>query len=351
MILLDDATPEPVSDEDWKRLYALAAEVHTLAPWEWMTEDDVFGVRYGTGDDIGFVSVMGRLKEHFAIAVYEGWIGLERFRHMQTAAPAFLHEAHSETPHLMLSFEDRTLIEKDDYEVIRRLGLRYRGRNAWPRFRAMRPGYFPWRLDEHDEAERLARAIDGAVHMARRLRDAPDAVASSGPDSIVVIEPEVVGERTVWTGRETAIPPPPDYPIRLLIDEDLLDAVAAMPRHDLTFEIDYFICPTPVGRHGERLRRPYALMLAEPESGYVLGVEMLEAPDGPESLWPQLAGTTLGILAKCGVRPARMCAARPVFEDLLAPIVQRLGIDFKLTRRLPAIKAARKELFDYFGAG
>src|SRR5215468_1000343 len=68
----------PTSDE-WGRLYAAAGRVKEMAPWEWMMEDDIFGVRNPERDEIGFVSVMGAGGEHFAIALYQGAVALYDF--------------------------------------------------------------------------------------------------------------------------------------------------------------------------------------------------------------------------------------------------------------------------------
>ncbi len=40
-----------------------------LAPWQWMTEVDLFGIEHPVTGELGFVSVMGQLGEHLAIAV------------------------------------------------------------------------------------------------------------------------------------------------------------------------------------------------------------------------------------------------------------------------------------------
>jgi hypothetical protein len=53
------------TNEQWRRLYEAAVGVKELAPWEWMTETDVFGVQDPETQEIGFVSVMGALGEHF----------------------------------------------------------------------------------------------------------------------------------------------------------------------------------------------------------------------------------------------------------------------------------------------
>lgn len=68
--------------EEWKRLYDLMAQVKKLAPWEWMEEDDIFGVQMPRTNEPGFVSVMGMLGEHFAVAVYQGAKGLGGFWNM-----------------------------------------------------------------------------------------------------------------------------------------------------------------------------------------------------------------------------------------------------------------------------
>ena len=47
---------------------------------------------------------------------------------------------------LMASFEDWEEIEPKDREVMKALGLKFRGRNAWPLFRSFLPGTFPWYL-------------------------------------------------------------------------------------------------------------------------------------------------------------------------------------------------------------
>src|SRR5215216_6837141 len=58
------------TNEQWRRLYEAAVGVKELAPWEWMTETDVFGVQDPETEEIGFVNVMGMLGEHFGVSLY-----------------------------------------------------------------------------------------------------------------------------------------------------------------------------------------------------------------------------------------------------------------------------------------
>ena len=161
--------PRPGLNE-WRRLYQAAIRVKEIAPWEWMTEQDVFGVQDPETDEIGFVSVMGTLGEHLAVAVYLGTEGLYSFWGFQQLAASAPPEALLGIPHLQASFEDRGELTDKDRRVIEGLGLKFRGRQAWPLFRSYRPGYFPWYLEAW-EARFLTCALEQAVEVAQRFKE------------------------------------------------------------------------------------------------------------------------------------------------------------------------------------
>ena len=115
---------------EWRKLYEAAMQVKEIAPWEWMEEIDVFGVQDPETEELGFVSVMGMLGEHFSLAVYLGPEGLYRFREFQEMGASAPAEALLEIPHLQASFEDRNELTQKDRDQIKKLGLKFRGRRA-----------------------------------------------------------------------------------------------------------------------------------------------------------------------------------------------------------------------------
>jgi len=119
-----------------------------------MEETELFGVQHPDTGEIGFVSVMGMAGEHYAISAYRDATGLYGFWHMQDMGPYLQPKDILNTPQLQASFEDRDMLEKHDYQLIKSLGLKYRGRNAWPQFRSYRRGYAPWYIEKY-EAEFL----------------------------------------------------------------------------------------------------------------------------------------------------------------------------------------------------
>ena len=71
----------------WRKLYGLADRIQELAPWRWMHEDHIFGVRFTEKGAVGFVSVMGALGEHRAVTVYLGPEGLRGFLRVEMLEP------------------------------------------------------------------------------------------------------------------------------------------------------------------------------------------------------------------------------------------------------------------------
>jgi hypothetical protein len=72
---------------EWRRLYESAVRIKEMSPWEWMTETDVFGVRSPETGELGFVSVMGLLGEHYAVSLYLGSEGIHGFLDLQEMGP------------------------------------------------------------------------------------------------------------------------------------------------------------------------------------------------------------------------------------------------------------------------
>ena len=66
--------PEAIepTQADWESLYVAAQRIKDIGPWQFMEEDDLFGVQFPGREEIGYVSVMGLLGEHLAISVYLG---------------------------------------------------------------------------------------------------------------------------------------------------------------------------------------------------------------------------------------------------------------------------------------
>jgi hypothetical protein len=332
---------------EWRRLYQAAIRVKEIAPWEWMTEQDVFGVQDPETDETGFVSVMGTLGEHLAVAVYLGTEGLYSFWGFYQVAASAPPEALLGIPHLQASFEDRGGLTDKDRQVIKDLGLEFRGRQAWPLFRSYRPGYFPWYLEAW-EARFLTYALEQAVEVAQRFKE--DSMLLDTPDResyLVRVSWEEEGN-LVWRDKIVEVPPEEPEPIPVAMDVKALERAKHLPQVEQVLEIDFFTFPARIAEKGKRPYFAHMLLVVESHSGMVLGNELLAPEPGLLEMWGQVPLMVVLQFLNIGVVPRRVHVRSPELAGLLGLLAEELGFKVKVTSRLPSLDRAREFLSQRF---
>jgi len=148
------------SIEQWKKLYALADKFKKLEPWNQLRDSDLLIIDLPDEKEPVVCSIMGNGDMTFGLSVYPGYEAFFRLSQL-------LH-AENKMDDLMwcmeqrcisCQFVDREEIEHEDRHIIKKLGLRFRGKNQWTNFRSVRPGQLPWFLDT-DEAAILLKAME-----------------------------------------------------------------------------------------------------------------------------------------------------------------------------------------------
>ncbi|HUM70572.1 MAG TPA: hypothetical protein PLK31_17200, partial [Chloroflexota bacterium] len=182
---------------EWRELYAVMDRVKAAAPWEWMEETDIFGIQNPETEELGFVSVMGSLGEHLSVAVYRGEEGLAGFWNMQYAGPYLTPDMVFNTPQLQASFEDRNTLHQKDRDVIKQLGLKYRGKQAWPQFQSFAPGLVPWYVTAV-EARFLTHALEQTLEIAARLEETPALLETGVENEYLVRVPVSQNGKWIW---------------------------------------------------------------------------------------------------------------------------------------------------------
>src|SRR5829696_5721591 len=305
---------------EWRRLYESAVRIKEMSPWEWMTETDVFGVRSPETGELGFVSVMGLLGEHYAVSLYLGSEGIHGFLDLQEMGPFADPGDLIQVPQIQASFEDRVELDKRDREVIKELGLKFRGRNAWPMFRSYRPSLFPWFL-EAGEVRFLSCALEQLEDVAPRFRED----ASMG------------------------VPPLDAPPIEIEMEVPKIEALGRLPRGEVRLEVDFFMFPAPVQDEGDRPYFPHMLLVVDAGSGMVLGSDLLAPHPSPEAMWGRVPETLADQLFAVELAPEKISVDSALLFDLLEPLASEAGFDLKLSPSLPGLEPARENLLRTFG--
>lgn len=127
-----------VSLDVWKDLYAEAMRYESIKPWNILCEESFFGVQDPASGQLGYGCVLGEMGTFLALAVYRGAEGFNIYQRLKNdEIPE--DESFAAQNCLMAQFADREELEKADRDNIKKLGLRFRGVQAWPLFRSQLP--------------------------------------------------------------------------------------------------------------------------------------------------------------------------------------------------------------------
>ena len=338
--------------EEWKRLYEVAAELKKLAPWEWMDETEIFGVENPETKEIGFVSTMGMMGEHLSVGVYLGAKGLYGFWDFQDEGLEAEPFALFEIPQLQVSFENRENLEKQDRDLIKRLGLKFRGSQNYPLFRSIRPGFMPWFITS-EEARFLIYAIEQTLLVAPQVRENPNILIDESDTENEVCLVRVADEKNGkinWRDEMREIPPLDEQEFIVKVPQALVDELKAFPQaENFILEIDLFYAPTPVGEKGKRPYIPKMLMLADGQNGMILGFQLIQPKEDELENYTEISQHLFKELQKLNARPQEISVASDALFDLLKGLNQQLNIKLRQTDDLRAIEAAKEEFFGFFG--
>ncbi|MBL7068282.1 MAG: hypothetical protein ISS34_00265 [Candidatus Omnitrophica bacterium] len=335
---------ESPTPEVWKALYEAAVEFKDLAPWGWMRDSDLFGVRNPQDNEIGYCCVLGKAGEVFGLTVYLGTEGLEEYlKDSQEDEDAIDDDALHRKNCLLLTFEDKKYLKKPDLNVIKNLGLEFSGRKAWPLFRNYRPGYFPWYLTAN-EAEFLTVCLRQANDVVRRFKENPNLFSSPGGETRYVRIQDVNME---W--KDAWLKPAPLLRKMVLmvksIDEERLENIRKeCTRQKETWEIDYFYAPMYIAEKSKRPYFPVALLFADRYSYFILNAHVSNHDNFRTEFFEEL----FKIFEEHKTIPEKIAVRKDEFILYLKPFSERLGIKVSMATKLRVIDSARKHMFEHF---
>ena len=338
---------EQATLEDWRDAYEVTQRIKEMEPWRYMDETDIFAVQHPESGNLGFASVMGQLGEHFAISLYLGSEGLYAFWETQDADLYTYPHKILEIPQLMLSFEDRGMLEDRDRRLIKQLGLKFRGRNAWPLFRSYRPGFVPWYLDAYQVRD-LTDVLKQVVVVAPRFMEDPSLFDTKDEGLSFARIPERRGDRTVWKDGVVEIPPPP-VSLPAYVSNDLIERCRGL-RSLEDVEMDLFAVATPIV-DGGRPYYPYVLFLVGADSGFVFGFRLLTVESSIESLWAEVPGCLAELMAETATVPKTAYVRLERLRSSIAPLAEKVGFKIELAEDLPELDLAKQSLVEFMTSG
>jgi hypothetical protein len=290
---------------------------------------------------------MGALGEVLGLVVYIGSEGLSLFQEIQSGKiSAQNDDIHLRQRCLVLIFDDRQMLEKRDLDLIKTLGLKFRGHQAWPSFRSHSPGYVPWFLNG-SEARYLSLALRYTMMVAEKVRESQDVLKPPKRGEYRVAYVSKVDDKAVW--QEKWLRPAPYQPKMMLPVVDELRMARIKGRTEQVgdaWEADFFFAPLMIDE-ADRPFFPFIALYAVHRTYHILNFCLAHRTEATE----KFAQNFVDMLEKLKVLPRTIMVRNETTFNFFKPMTERLGISLKRVKSLDAIENAKDSFLRHLEQG
>lgn len=273
-----------ISPETCSNLLQSLTNLYRMAPWKWMTDEELFGVEIPETKEIYFVCIMGNAQKTYGICIYRGFDGFRFYNRLLSQIDDFDDpEFRLRQNSLLVEFTEKKFMQPEDMTVFERCKYKPASNKAWPFIRSIKPGCPPWFIDEN-EASGLVTAIEVIPQMLEKVMDDPDLAFGESGQTVPVFVKKARGWKIEWMGprklgnRESFDPEGDSARINELLLKKLqqknLEIVNSV------WEVAQFYLPSPVAAN-DRPFFPKMLAIVERGTGFAVGVEMISPEQDP----------------------------------------------------------------------
>lgn len=278
-----------------------------------------------------FCSVMGKAGECTAIGIYEGVNAIHGFYYIadnQEISPTQMIRYQN---NLMCYFGNRDELSSKELQVIKDLGLKFRGKNEWIYFRSFETGYAPYILDA-PQVVKLTLVLQ-QLYMA--LKALIEGKIKVNFESGNILYRKYDDESKLWlTFEPPNIIPPRIRTTPVLTDELLLAKLNKLKATRNEIELDTLYLNAVI--NDKEFEKPILgnlLIIADCKSGMLIDQNMLSPKD---EVIEHIFGIFINYLMQKG-KPKTVYVRDEYIQDCLKDLCERIGVLLKVKGKLRAI--------------
>lgn len=332
----------------WEELFEAARAFKEARCWEWMYDNDNFGVQDPETGEIAYCCIIGNAEEVFGLVAYLGQEGLQNL--LLTISGEVLpdsYEGKFQQKCLMATFEDRNILDEKDREIIKELGLKFRGKKQWPLFRSFIPGYFPWYLSSQ-ECRFLTHILQQALEVSLRCREDKSILETDDSLTFLVRVPGKKGKDLEWEEEYLTA----EEPQNTYISFDLTDQLTIKRITEGNFErgnpleVDIIYLLHPVQE--EKDDRPYfpqVCIFLDHVTGLILNFETIQDLEEEGYIFIE---ALLSMIEENEKIPSKLLVCNDKSYYLFHGICEQLQVPLEKVSYLENIEVIKKELFNRF---
>jgi hypothetical protein len=313
----------------WHALYETAVQARKLAPWEWMYEDEIFGLRLPDDPQTWYCSIMGANGEHLCYCFYKGDQALSLY--LELRADAENNEDFD--PYSMLqyqnclhvSFEDSDVLDPRQKKHLKSLGLSFRGAHQWVSLTDYTPGLFPWLIEEK-QVGTLEVLLKQAMAVAGAKEEDEDFFESwdDGDEMPIYTATRNPDGSLSWTeNRENIAPESPKGAVHHTAFQANWKKLGGLPQKNHSIGCGFLPYNSPVqDKPTERAYFVKIMVVVDLKTGMILGMGMGNAAQNEEGVLKAFQGL--------GFRPESVLTDSDAAVNILKSGCDLAGIAIKI---------------------
>lgn len=319
--------------EEWRKLYGYATTVKEIKPWNDFGNLDLISLQFTDEEEPVYICILGKGGDTFGIACYQGLSGLNDFTMLiqRECLGLTVEYAMFSQNNLTCYWGNRDEISKEQYDIIKQLGYKYRGRDNWLYFVSYKAGYFPYNLDNR-EVKLITKYLEKLIDAVNWYRNNAIEVEFDKNKSFHFYYDDKAGE---WKGKSMKLPVVNfSYSILKLNDKELIDSIKKSKKSKCSLEADLIYLGAAVNdKKYERPANPQICILADHKQGMVLDCQMA-GPD--EDAKTVLANELINHIVQYGA-PESIAFRSIIAERALRDICEVCNIKMERVKTLDII--------------
>ncbi len=328
------------TNEEWLKLYDAALKFKAIEAWNWMYDDYLFGVQNPEDGEIGYCTVIGALGEVFGLIVYMGQNGLKSYLTIASNPEKIENNLYIQDC-LSATYDDRAYLDKKDMAIIKKLGLKFRGKNAYPLFRRYKPNYYPWYLTA-DECRFLTIVFEQAVYICMKVKNDKSFLPDIFDTGYCLVRYFEDGK---WKDKQERLDTG-EKKREITIQTNELKLAAIKKKNiksEGKWEIDFFVNFTMPIKEKGRPYFPLVTLIVDSLSGHVFNVYLSE----PSDYYQKIFDNFVEFIEKTGVIPREIFVEKDELETIIHPASASLGIKLSKVKKCRMVKEVQKGLLEF----
>lgn len=322
---------EEASLEEWQALYATATKIGEMKPWEDFYDLDLFSLE--KDGKTAYASILGHNGECYGVSFYEENEGLNDFMMILNQKSLNLSEKYAlfSQNNLTCYWGNRDELSKEQWNIVKSLGYKYRGKNQWLYFVSHKAGYYPENMN-HDEVTRMTMYLTSLEEALNYYRDHRFSVDFGNANMFSFSYDDKKGK---WAGKEMPLPFTSFcLPQLELTDDAPVEELASLPLASCCLEVSVeYSAVTFEDDLSDRTICAKLGVVADADSGLVLNMDLIHPQDQEgEALLNLLASIIFNI-----GKPKEVRVCNNIIKSYLEDFCTKGKIKLKRVKCLPAV--------------